>query len=150
MLAIVSALDAICTVIHDQSVTGAIRGALRINFAHRTFRECERILFKKNNWVSDESKDHFASGVNLGLGGFELVISYFPQKFIKLLEFAGFCGDRAVGVDHLKKAEAIKNGFMHPWVCVLLCFYYGFLEYFYGEFTIHDLRRRVEISISSH
>lgn len=133
VFAVVSALDSVCTVINDQSVSGAIRGALKINVAHRTFKECERILVKKTNWSTDQSRDHFSSGVNLGLGAFELVISFFPQKFIKLLEFAGYCGDRVVGVEHLKKSEGIKSGFMHPWVSVLLSLYYGFLEYFYGE-----------------
>lgn len=133
MFAVVSALDAVAIVINDQSVTGAIRGALRLNLAHKTFKECERILEKRSNWLSEKSRDHFSSGVNLGLGAFELVISFFPHKFVRLLEFAGYCGDREVGVAHLKKSEAIKAGFMHPWVSILLSLNYGFLEYVYGE-----------------
>ena len=147
VFAVVSALDAVCTVINDQSVTGAIRGALKLNLAHRTFKECERILEKKTNWSSEMSRDHFSSGVNLGLGAFELVISFFPQKFIRLLEFAGYCGDRAVGIGHLLKSEAIKTGFMHPWVSVLLSLYYGFLEYFYGKHMWRAIRRGSDRSL---
>jgi hypothetical protein len=128
-----------CTVINDQSVTGAIRGAFKINLAHRTFRECEKVLQKKDNLKSQESRYHFASGVNLGLGGFELVVSFFPSKFIKLLEFAGYCGDRVMGIEHLQRSERIKHGFMHPWVSVILSFYYGFLEYFYCEYPLSFL-----------
>jgi len=135
----VSALDAACTVIADQSVTGFVRAAIKIRTAHRTFKECEKILKGKENWSSCSSREDFASGVTFGLGAFDIVISFFPSKFVKLLEFAGFSGDRVAGTDYLMQAESMRNGFMHPWTSVLLSIYYGFLEYFYGEcFCLHS------------
>ena len=62
-----------------------------------------------------------------------MVISFFPTRFIKLIQLAGFSGNREASLDYLLCAFNLKNTFMHPWTAVMLSLYYGFLEYFYGE-----------------
>ena len=64
--------------------------------SYKSFKESEKILETRKCWSSKAVRDHFASGVYMGLGSFDMIISFFPSKFIKLLEFAGFSGDRHV------------------------------------------------------
>lgn len=56
-------------------------------------RECNYIL-NKRNWEVDSSKGHFESGVRMGMGTFNLMISLLPGRIIKLLEFIGFSGNK--------------------------------------------------------
>jgi len=65
------------------------------------YKECQRIMKYRKNWTSPILKDHFDSGVYFGLGLFEIAISFFPSKLIRLLEMAGFSGVRTVGVQEL-------------------------------------------------
>lgn len=63
-----------------------------------SFRECSSIL-KKRQWESETSKIHFASGVRMGVGTFNLMISLLPARVIKLLEFIGFSGNKVWNLD---------------------------------------------------
>lgn len=136
VLATVTALDSLSTIISDQSLRGMVRAALKIRSSHRQFIECEKIAQNKSKWSSIKCRDWFNSGIQFCLGTFEMVISFFPTRFIKLIQLAGFSGNRDVSLDYLLSAFNLKNTFMHPWTAVMLALYYGFLEYFYGKFTL--------------
>lgn len=56
-------------------------------------RECHNILTQRQ-WESESSRVHFESGVKMGLGTFNLMISLLPGRVIKLLEFIGFSGNK--------------------------------------------------------
>lgn len=58
-----------------------------------SFRECQEILANKD-WSKTTTKKHFESGVKMGIGTFNLMISLLPSKIIKLLEFIGFSGNK--------------------------------------------------------
>lgn len=95
-------------------------------------------------------KKHFESGVYLGkqssslkgvtevlvslsgLGLFDMAISFLPSKLIKLLEMAGFSGNRSFGISQLLACEKIPDGIRYPAVSLALSGYFGFAEYFYG------------------
>lgn len=62
---------------------------MKFNF----YRDCSNIL-KKRHWESETSKIHFESGVRMGVGTFNLMISLLPGRVIKLLEFIGFSGNK--------------------------------------------------------
>lgn len=53
---------------------------------------------------SCEIDDHFTSGVSLGVGLFNLIISMLPHSIIKLVEFVGFTSDHAYGMEILENA----------------------------------------------
>lgn len=46
------------------------------------------------NWDNSKTKVHFESGVRMGIGTFNLMISLLPARVIKLLEFMGFSGNK--------------------------------------------------------
>lgn len=51
-------------------------------------------MLEMKEWESEVSRVHFKSGVRLGTATFNLMISMLPAKFVTLLEFAGFSGNR--------------------------------------------------------
>ena len=57
------------------------------------FRECWMIL-QYRNWDVDQHKTDFESGVRVGVGSFNLMISLLPPRIMRLLEFIGFGGSR--------------------------------------------------------
>lgn len=56
-------------------------------------RQCSHIL-EKRNWEKESSKLHFESGVRMGVGTFNLMVSLLPARVIRLLEFIGFSGNK--------------------------------------------------------
>lgn len=56
-------------------------------------REC-LVILKSRKWESETHRVHFESGVKMGIGTFNLMISLLPGRVIKLLEFIGFSGDK--------------------------------------------------------
>lgn len=130
--AVIYAASAIITVTHDQTIGGYINGAMKIRSCYNTYRECDRILKQRKKWSNDRMKRHFESGVLLGLGMFDMAISLFPSKLIKLLELAGFSGNRSFGISQLLACERFQDSIWYPTVSVTLSAYFGFVEYFYG------------------
>lgn len=63
-------------------------------------RDCNNILIQRK-WDNETSKTHFESGVKMGNGTFNLMISLLPARVIKLLEFIGFSGNKQMGLDDL-------------------------------------------------
>ena len=126
--AVVSAASAIITVTHDQTIGGYIQGALKIRSCYNTYRECERIMKYRKKWNNERMKRHFDSGVLLGLGMFDMSISLFPSKLIKLLELAGFSGNRSFGINQLLACERFQDSIWYPAVSVALSGYFGFVE----------------------
>lgn len=56
-------------------------------------RDCKQILLK-SDLGGRTSRVHFESGVKMGIGTFNLMISMLPSRVIKLLEFIGFSGNK--------------------------------------------------------
>ena len=57
------------------------------------FRDCWNAL-NHRDWGDCQFRDDFESGVRLGVGAFNLMISLLPARVMKLLEFIGFNGNR--------------------------------------------------------
>ena len=57
------------------------------------YRECWNIL-QHRNWDGDVHKNDFESGVRVGVGAFNLMISLLPPRIMRLLEFIGFGGKK--------------------------------------------------------
>lgn len=127
-----SAAFAAFMVVNDRSMSGLVKSAMKIRQCHQTYKECKNILKYRKKWEDLEMKDHFKSGVLLGLGLFDMAISFFPSSMIKLLEIAGFSGNRTVGMDLLMECAQLTHTIRYPVVSVALSGYFGFGEFFYG------------------
>lgn len=120
------------SIIGDQSIYGLLNAAFTIRASHQTYKECLNILSQKTNWRSENLRMHFESGTRLGIGGFDLFVSMFPNKLAKLLEYVGFSSNRDVALQELNKSVDLVDGLMYDISSILLSTYYGFVEYFYG------------------
>ncbi|XP_028032985.1 tetratricopeptide repeat protein 39B-like [Bombyx mandarina] len=97
-------LQAAMTIMEGEDLTGLIKGTIKVKSCYNTYKECSKILEKKQ-WDTDESKRHFQSGVRLGMATFNVMISLLPPKIISLLEFVGFSGNKALGLSELQAAS---------------------------------------------
>lgn len=57
---------------------------------------------------------HFRSGVYLGVGMCNIVLSLMPGKLMTLVELFGYHGDRKVGLDMLMRAGGWEEGAEEP------------------------------------
>lgn len=64
---------------------------------------------------------HFESGVRMGIGAFNLMISLLPARIIKLLEFIGFGGNKALGLHELQQGFLLKTGLRQVRTYISIC-----------------------------
>lgn len=119
------------TIVSDTSFTGFIKGAFNLRTSFNGLKNCERILGGKSNWKNDQLRDEFNAGIKLSLGLFEMAISFMPRKFILLLEFAGFSGNRTFGLGKLETCAQISTSIRKLAAFSVVGGYYSFIEYFY-------------------
>ncbi|XP_023169374.1 tetratricopeptide repeat protein 39B-like isoform X3 [Drosophila hydei] len=88
-------MSALLTFIEDENLSGFIRGSLQVRQCYNCFRFCGQIM-KHRKWDASSAsvKIHFRSGVHLGIGTFNLMISMLPARVIKILQFIGFSTNR--------------------------------------------------------
>ena len=119
-------------VVEDQSLMGFVKGAFRVRSCYVGLKECERIMKGKTNWKNEVVRQEFCSGVLMGLGLFEMGISFMPRKFMILLELAGFSSNRTFGLDKLETSATFTHSISKYGSMLALVAYHMFVEYFYG------------------
>ncbi|KAI8509647.1 Tetratricopeptide repeat protein 39B [Branchiostoma belcheri] len=89
------------TFVEDESLINFVKGAFKIKSCHSCYKQCLYIL-ENRTWADPTLKVHFESGVRLGVGAFNVMISLLPGKILKLLEFVGFSGNKSYGLSQLQ------------------------------------------------
>ncbi|XP_035698773.1 tetratricopeptide repeat protein 39B-like [Branchiostoma floridae] len=89
------------TFVEDESLINFVKGAIKIKNCHSCYKQCLYIM-ENRTWEDPALKVHFESGVRLGVGAFNVMISLLPGKILKLLEFVGFSGNKAFGLSQLQ------------------------------------------------
>uniref|UniRef100_A0A1A9VR88 Tetratricopeptide repeat protein 39B n=1 Tax=Glossina austeni TaxID=7395 RepID=A0A1A9VR88_GLOAU len=107
-------LKALLIFAEDESLTTLIKCGVKIRHCYNIYKECT-ITLSNREWQSQISKVHFESGVRMGMGTFNLMISLLPASVIKLLQFIGFSGDRDAGL------EDLNRGYKTPGLRQVLC-----------------------------
>lgn len=113
-------LYALLTFLEDENLVSFVKAALKIRRCYLAYGECHKLL-GRFHFSSASSKAHFESGVRLGYGLFNILISNLPPRIMHLLEFVGFSGDRSVGLQELEIGISIENGLRTPlcWLAML-------------------------------
>uniref|UniRef100_A0A1B0A8B7 Tetratricopeptide repeat protein 39B n=1 Tax=Glossina pallidipes TaxID=7398 RepID=A0A1B0A8B7_GLOPL len=107
-------LKALLIFAEDESLTTLIKCGVKIRHCYNIYKECTLTLSNRE-WQSQISKVHFESGVRMGMGTFNLMLSLLPASVIKLLQFIGFSGDRDAGL------EDLNRGYKTPGLRQVLC-----------------------------
>ncbi|KAG9343936.1 hypothetical protein JZ751_013324, partial [Albula glossodonta] len=116
------------TVLQDENMVNFIKGGI-----------------KSHSSVQGPNHLHLEGGVSFGIGAFNLTLSLFPPRILRLLEFAGFSGDKAVALfeDGCRAQQAWKQ-FHHMCYWELMwCFTYKRvwkMAYFYADLLSQESR----------
>ncbi|KAE8620000.1 hypothetical protein XENTR_v10010056 [Xenopus tropicalis] len=118
------------TFLQDENMISFIKGGMKVRNSYLIYRDLNNLL-QSNAFQKGASHVHLEGGVSLGTGAFNLTLSLFPPRILKLLEFAGFSGDKEYGLSRLHEGAASWN--LRSLLCtmLLLC-YYTFLSFILG------------------
>lgn len=125
-------LLALISFLSDQSIICLVRGAFRIRTCYQRYKECLYIMENKTNWSSDEARKHFESGVRMGHGIFNLLMSYLPRRVLRFLEYVGFSGNRSIAIDELDKSVALNDGLRSTFSTLVILTYHTYIENLFG------------------
>ncbi|KAK2519801.1 hypothetical protein Q9233_011823 [Columba guinea] len=82
------------TFLQDENMVSFIKGGIKVRNSYQTYRELDSLI-QSPHYVKGENHLHFEGGVKLGVGAFNLTLSMFPARILRLLEFVGFSGNKA-------------------------------------------------------
>lgn len=126
-------LLALISFLADQSIICLVRGALRIRACYQRYKECLYIMDNSGRvWQSEEARQHFESGVRMGHGIFNLLMSYLPARVLRFLEYVGFSGKRALGVNELDKSVELQDGLRSVFSALVILTYHSYIENLFG------------------
>lgn len=125
-------LLALISFLADQSLLCLVKGALRIRTCYQRYKECQYIMENRNTWSSEEARCHFESGVRMGNGIFNLLMSYLPQRVLRFLEYVGFSGNRQVGVEELDRSVELMDGLRSVFSALVILTYHSYIENLFG------------------
>lgn len=118
-------LKAMLSFVEDETLVSFIKASLKIRSCYNTYKECNLIL-KTHKWTNKKLAVHYESGVKMGIGAFNLMISLLPSRAKKLLEFIGFSGSRKFGLSELEQGCNLKNG-IRQILCVMMILAYNLI-----------------------
>ena len=81
----------------------------------------------------------FESGVRLGVGCFNLMVSILPAKIMNLLKLIGLRCDKEAGLAELKKVYLEKEGLRQFLASMVLLIYHLYLHFFIGSSGPSDM-----------
>ncbi|XP_011148351.1 tetratricopeptide repeat protein 39B [Harpegnathos saltator] len=121
-------IKSMLTLVEDESLISFVRAGLKIRSCFLSYKECMTIL-NNRNWDNDIHKVHFESGVRMGIGTFNLLISMLPTRVVKLVEYVGFSGDKEYGLSELMTGYGQRTGLRHI-LCVITLLSYHLIFMF--------------------
>jgi len=125
-------LHTLISFLADQSVICLIKGAFRIRTCHQRYKECIQILSSRQNWGSQEARRHFESGVRMGNGIFNLLMSYLPRRVLRFLEYVGFSGSRSTAISELESSIELADGLRSVLSALVILTYHSYVENLFG------------------
>ncbi|XP_041091592.1 tetratricopeptide repeat protein 39A-like [Polyodon spathula] len=118
------------TFLQDESMMSFLKGGMKVRNSYMIYKELHP-LTQARDFSKGPNHSHLEGGVSLGIGAFNLTLSLFPPRILKLLEFAGFSGEKEYGLAQLHEGASSLN------LCSVLCTtlllsYYTFLTFILG------------------
>ncbi|KAM3597328.1 uncharacterized protein V6R79_003138 [Siganus canaliculatus] len=118
------------TFLQDENMVSFIKGGIKVRNSYLIYKDLHALI-KSHNCLEGPSHIHLEGGIAFGIGAFNLTLSLFPPRILKVLEFAGFSGDKEYGLSLLHDGATGMN--LRSMLCalLLLCFY-TFLTFILG------------------
>uniref|UniRef100_A0A8C7YU11 Zgc:158403 n=1 Tax=Oryzias sinensis TaxID=183150 RepID=A0A8C7YU11_9TELE len=108
------------TFLQDESMVSFIKGGMKVRNSYLIY-----------NCLKGPCHVHLEGGISFGVGAFNLTLSLFPPRILRVLEFAGFSGDKDYGLSLLRDGATGLN--LRSMLCVLLLLcYHTFLTFVLG------------------
>eukprot|EP00063_Salmo_salar_P084323 XP_014059158.1 PREDICTED: tetratricopeptide repeat protein 39A-like [Salmo salar] len=118
------------TFLQDENMVSFIKGGIKVRNSYLIYKELHTFL-QSNSSLQGPNHIHLEGGVSFGIGAFNLTLSMFPPRLLKMLEFAGFSGDKEYGLSQLNDGATTNN--LRSMLCALLLLcYYTFLTFILG------------------
>ncbi|XP_021260039.1 tetratricopeptide repeat protein 39A isoform X4 [Numida meleagris] len=118
------------TFLQDENMVSFIKGGIKVRNSYQTYRELDSLI-QSPHYVKGENHLHFEGGVKLGVGAFNLTLSMFPARILRLLEFVGFSGNKERGLLQLQEG-ASSYSFRSVLCTMLLLCYHTFMTFVLG------------------
>ncbi|XP_019386950.1 PREDICTED: tetratricopeptide repeat protein 39A isoform X2 [Crocodylus porosus] len=118
------------TFLQDENMVSFIKGGIRVRNSYQTYRELDNLI-QSPNYVKGKHHFHFEGGVKLGVGAFNLTLSMFPARILRLLEFVGFSGNKEHGLLQLQEGASMYS-FRSVMCTMLLLCYHTFMTFVLG------------------
>uniref|UniRef100_K7GII6 Tetratricopeptide repeat domain 39A n=1 Tax=Pelodiscus sinensis TaxID=13735 RepID=K7GII6_PELSI len=118
------------TFLQDENMVSFIKGGIKVRNSYQTYRELESLI-QSPNYVKGKNHLHFEGGVKLGIGAFNLTLSMFPTRILRLLEFVGFSGSKEYGLLQLEEGASMYS-FRSVLCTMLLLCYHTFMTFVLG------------------
>uniref|UniRef100_A0A7N6A6D6 Tetratricopeptide repeat domain 39A n=1 Tax=Anabas testudineus TaxID=64144 RepID=A0A7N6A6D6_ANATE len=119
------------TFLQDESMVSFIKGGIKVRNSYLIYKELHAFI-KSHSFLKGPSHVHLEGGISFGIGAFNLTLSLFPPRILKVLEFAGFSGDKEYGLSLLHDGATGMN--LRSMLCALLLLcYYTFLTFILGK-----------------
>uniref|UniRef100_A0A8C8GQU2 Tetratricopeptide repeat protein 39A n=1 Tax=Oncorhynchus tshawytscha TaxID=74940 RepID=A0A8C8GQU2_ONCTS len=118
------------TFLQDENMVSFIKGGIKVRNSYLIYKELHTFI-QSNSSLQGPNHIHLEGGVSFGIGAFNLTLSMFPPRLLKVLEFAGFSGDKEYGLSQLNDGATTNN--LRSMLCALLLLcYYTFLTFILG------------------
>ncbi|KAM7162267.1 tetratricopeptide repeat protein 39A isoform 3-T4 [Macrochelys suwanniensis] len=118
------------TFLQDENMVSFIKGGIKVRNSYQTYRELDSLI-QSPNYAKGKNYLHFEGGVKLGVGAFNLTLSMFPTRILRLLEFVGFSGSKEYGLLQLQEG-ALMYSFRSVLCTMLLLCYHTFMTFVLG------------------
>ncbi|KAM9785068.1 tetratricopeptide repeat protein 39A isoform X2 [Syngnathus typhle] len=118
------------TFLQDENMVSFIKGGIKVRNSYLIYKDLHSYV-KSQTCLKGSGHNHLEGGISFGVGAFNLTLSLFPPRILKVLEFAGFSGDKDYGLSLLDDGATAMN--LRSMLCVLLLLcYYTFLTFILG------------------
>ncbi|XP_061892832.1 tetratricopeptide repeat protein 39A [Entelurus aequoreus] len=118
------------TFLQDENMVSFIKGGIKVRNSYLIYKDLHTYV-NSQRYLKGPSHVHLEGGISFGIGAFNLTLSLFPPRILKVLEFAGFSGDKEYGLSLLDDGATALN--LRSMLCALLLLcYYTFLTFILG------------------
>uniref|UniRef100_A0A665VYW8 Zgc:158403 n=1 Tax=Echeneis naucrates TaxID=173247 RepID=A0A665VYW8_ECHNA len=125
------------TFLQDENMVSFIKGGIKVRNSYLIYKDLHSFI-KSHNCLKGPSHIHLEGGISFGVGAFNLTLSLFPPRILRVLEFAGFSGDKEYGLSLLSDGANGTN--LRSMLCALLLLcYYTFLTFILGTVSLSNI-----------